>query len=149
MIKIHRILSFNQSNWLKFFTDFKTEKRKESSDEFNKYWYRLMNNPIYGKSCESDREKMNVKLINDKKKYLKYASKPGFFSQKIFDKTFCAVHYKKNCINIKQTHLYRLLYSRSIQLEMYQFHCDYILKKFNNVKLLMTDTDSLVYELKM
>ena len=88
-------MSFNQSNWLKIFTDFNTEKRKESSDEFNKNWYKLMNNCIYGKSCESDREKINVKLINEKKKYLKYVSKPCFISQKISDKKFCAVHYKK------------------------------------------------------
>ena len=94
MIKIHRILSFNQINWLKIFTDFNTEKRKESSDEFSKHLYKLMNNCIYGKSYESDRKKMNFKLINDKKYiYLIYVSKPGFISQKIFDKNFCAVHY--------------------------------------------------------
>ena len=65
--KIHRILSFKQSNWLKVFTDFNTEKRQESNDEFNKNFYKLFNNCIYGKSIENVRKKINVKLINKKK----------------------------------------------------------------------------------
>ena len=36
LIKIHRILNFNQKNWLKVFNDFNTKKRQESNDEFNK-----------------------------------------------------------------------------------------------------------------
>ena len=69
--KIHRILSFKQKIWLKVFTDFNTEKRRLSNDEFNKHLYKLFNNCIYGKSIENARKKINVKMINDKKKYLK------------------------------------------------------------------------------
>ena len=47
LVKIHRILSFKQSNWLNVFTDFNTEKRKPSNDEFNKGLYKLFNNCIY------------------------------------------------------------------------------------------------------
>ena len=69
LVKIHRILSFRQSNWLKSYTDFNTKKRQESSDEFNKWLYKLMNNCIYGKNRENNRKRVNVKLINDKKVY--------------------------------------------------------------------------------
>ena len=71
LVKIHRILSFKQSNWLKVFTDFNTEKRKESPDEFSKNLYKLLNNCIYGKSIENIRKRINIKLINDKKKVSK------------------------------------------------------------------------------
>ena len=57
LIKIHRILSFKQKNWLKVFTDFNPKKRKESNDEFNKNLYKLFNNCIYGKSIENPRKK--------------------------------------------------------------------------------------------
>ena len=67
LVKIHRILSFKQINWLKTYVDFNTEKRQENSDEFNKGLYKLLNNCIYGKSIENQRKKNNVKLINDKK----------------------------------------------------------------------------------
>ena len=67
LVKIHKILSFKQSNWLKSYVDFNTEKREQSSDEFNKNLYKLLNNYIYGKSIENLRKRMNVKLISDKK----------------------------------------------------------------------------------
>ena len=57
LVKIHKILSFKQSNWLKRYVDFNTEKRKKSPDEFNKSLYKLLNNCIYGKSIESVRKK--------------------------------------------------------------------------------------------
>ena len=62
--KIHRILSLKQKNWL---TDFNTERRRLSNDEFNKNLYKLFNNCIYGKSIENARKKINVRMINDKK----------------------------------------------------------------------------------
>ena len=67
LVKIHRILSFKQSNWLKEYVDFNTEKRKQSTDEFNKNLYKLLNDCIYGKSIENIRKRINVKLINDQK----------------------------------------------------------------------------------
>ena len=69
LIKIHRILSFKQKNWLKIFTGFNTKKRQESNDEFNKNKFnKFFNNCIYGKSIENPRKNINVKLLNDKKK---------------------------------------------------------------------------------
>ena len=67
LTKIHRILSFKQSNWFKSYVDFNTQKRKESSNEADKDFFKLMINCICGKSCESVRKSCNIKLINDKK----------------------------------------------------------------------------------
>ena len=52
LVKIYRILSFKQNNWLKKYADFNTKKRQESPDEFNKTLYKLLNNCIYGRSIE-------------------------------------------------------------------------------------------------
>ena len=113
LIKIHRILSFKQSNWLKFYTDFNTKKRQKSSEEFNKGLYKLLNNCIYGKSIENQRKRMNVKLINDKKVYQRCVNKPNFISQKIFDKNLCCCSLFKDSIDIEQTHLFWFLYFRT------------------------------------
>ena len=59
LVKIHKILCFRQSNWLKKYADFNTEKRKKGPDEFNKNLYKLLNNCIYGKSIENQRKRMN------------------------------------------------------------------------------------------
>ena len=58
LIEVHRILSLKQKNWLKIFTDFNTEKRRLSNDEFNKNLYKLCNNCIYGKGIENPRKKL-------------------------------------------------------------------------------------------
>ena len=65
LIKIHTILSFKQSDWLKSYVDFNTQKRQEITDLFSKDLFKLMINCIYGKSCEFFRKRINVKLIND------------------------------------------------------------------------------------
>ena len=82
LVKIHRILSFKQSNWLKIYVDFNTEKRKQSSCEFDKNLFKLMVNCVYGKLVENIRKRINVKLINDRKTYFKCVNKPNFISQK-------------------------------------------------------------------
>ena len=96
LVKIHRILSFKQSDWLKKYVDFNTEKRKQSNDECSKGLYKLLNNCIYGnKSFENIRKEINVKLINDQITYQRCVNKPSFISLRIFDKNFVAVHCSK------------------------------------------------------
>ena len=96
LIKVHRILKFRQSNWLKEYVEFNTKKRQESTDELNKNVFKLLINCVYGKSMENIRKIINVKLVNDQKEYLKCVSKPNFISQKIFDKKFYSSSSNKN-----------------------------------------------------
>ena len=148
LVKIHRILSFKQSNWLKSYVDFNTEKRKQSSCEFDKNLLKLMINCVYGKSVENIRKRINVKLINDQKTYLKCVNKLNFIPQKMFDRNFVAVHYVKTVLTLNKPIYVRFCMLELSKLLMYQFHYDYVLKTFNGVKLLFTDTDSFVYEIK-
>ena len=80
LTKFHRILKFKQSSWLKEYVEFNTKKRQESTDEFNKKNLKLLINCFYGKSMENIRKRINVKLVNDSKEYLKCVSKPIFIS---------------------------------------------------------------------
>ena len=63
--KVHRIVSFKQSDWLKQYVWFNTKKRQESSCEFDKNFFKVMINCIYGKSMENIKKRINVKSIND------------------------------------------------------------------------------------
>ena len=65
LIKDHRILKFKQSNWFKGCVEFNTKKRQESTDEFNKNFFKLLIKCFYGKSMENIRKTINVKLINE------------------------------------------------------------------------------------
>ena len=141
LVKVYRILEFKQSDWLKKFAEFNTKKRQESTDEFNKAFFKLPINCAYGKSMENIRKRINVKLINDNKEYLK------FISQKIFDKNFIAAHQIKTVLTLNKPIYVGFCILELSNLLMYKFHYDYVLNTFNT-KLLFTDTDSLVYEIK-
>ena len=96
---------------------------------------------------ENIRKGINVKLINDSKEYLKCVSKLNFISQKIFDKNFIAVHQIKTVLTLNKPIYAGFCILELSKLLLYQFHYDYVLKTFKSVKLLFTDTDSLVYEI--
>ena len=139
LIKVHRILKFKQSNWLKEYTEFNTRKIKNAVSEFEKNFFRLLINCIYGKSMENIRKGISVKLINNSKDYLRCVSKPNFISQKIFDKTFTAVHQIKSVLTLNKPIYVGFSILELSKLLMYKFHYDYVCNKY--------DTDSLVYEI--
>ena len=147
LVKIHKILCLKQSNWLKKHVDFNTKKRQETADEFNKGLCKLMVNCIYGNCIENLMKRINVKLVSDKKAYPRCVNKPNFISQKIFDQNFATVHCSKTALTLNKPIYVGFGILELSKLLMYHFHYDYVLKTFN-ARLLFTDTDSSVYEIK-
>ena len=96
--KVHRVLEFNQSPWLKQYIDFNTEKRKNAKNAFEKDFFKLMNNSVFGKTMENIRKRVDVRLVTDEKKLLKYVSKPTYVSSKIFNENLVAVHKIKETL---------------------------------------------------
>ena len=106
-----------------------------------------MINCIYSKSVENQRKKINLKLINEKKSFLKCVNKPNFISQKVFDKNFVAAHCSKKVLTLNKPIYTGFSMLELSKLLMYKFHFNYVLNTFD-ARLLFTDTDSLVYEIK-
>ena len=87
LMKVHRVLEFDQSPWFKQYIDFNTEKRKHAKNPFEKDFFKLINNSIYGKCCENLHKRVDVRLVTNEKKLLKLTSKPtyvSFFFEKYF-----------------------------------------------------------------
>ena len=92
LTKIHRALQFKQSNWMKKYIDSNTKKRMCATNDFEKYFFKLMINSVYGKTMENLRKRINVRFVNNKKDFLKYTSKPTYVTHKLFNKKFAAIH---------------------------------------------------------
>ena len=106
-----------------------------------------MVNSIYGKTLENLRKRKNVELINNAKDYIRCVSKPNFISQKTFSRNFVAIHKIKPVLTLNKPIYVGFSILDLSKLLMYEFHYKYIKSKFD-AKLLFTDTDSLVYEIK-
>ena len=81
LTKAHSNLKFKQSDWLKKYIYFTANKRKNAANSFEKDFFKLMNNSVYGKSMENLRKRINARLVNNAKDYIRYVSKPTFVSQ--------------------------------------------------------------------
>ena len=106
-----------------------------------------MNNSVFGKTMANLRKGISVKLVNNAKDYVRSISKLSFVSQKIFSKNFDSIHEIKPVLTLnKPIYVGFSILDLSRHL-MYELHYKYIKSKFD-AKLLLTDTDSLVHEIK-
>ena len=94
LTKVHKILKFKPSAWLKKYIDFNTKERANAANSFEKDFFKLMNS-VYDKRMESLRKKINFRLVNNARGYKKCVSKPSFVSQKIFSKN-CLIFMRLN-----------------------------------------------------
>ena len=147
LVSVHKVSKFKQSDWLKKYIDFNTDKRKNAANSFEKDFFKLMNNSTFGKAMENLRKIINIRLVNDAGDYNKYIRKPSFVSEKISSKNFGAIHEVKPVL-ILNTPIYAGFSILDLsELSVYEFNCGYINRKFS-ADLLFIDTDSLVYEIK-
>ena len=86
LTKIHRVLKFKQSDWMKKYIDFNTEKRTNAANSFEKDFFKLMINSVYGKTMENLRKRIKVRIVNNEKDFLKYTSRPTHITHRIFGK---------------------------------------------------------------
>ena len=82
LTKIHRVLEFKQSDWMKKYIDFNTEKRMNAPNDLEKYFFKIMINSVYRKTMENLRKRINVTLVNNAKDFLKYTRKPTYITHK-------------------------------------------------------------------
>ena len=147
--KVHRVLKFDESPWLKQHIDFNTEKRKHAKNPFEKDFFKLMNNSVFDKTMENLCKRVDVRLVTNEKKLDKLTSKPTFVSSKIFNENLMAVHKIKETLTLNRPAYVGMCILDFSKTLMYDFHYNYIKKKYNDrAKLLFTDTDSLTYEIE-
>ena len=144
--KVHRGINFSQSNWMEPYIRKNTDLRKLANNPFEKDFFKLMNNSVFGKTIENVRKRQNVKLVDNKAFALKLSSKPNFERSTIFDENLIACHMKKTEVYFnKPIYVGQAILDLSKTL-MFDFRYNYIRKKYGEkAELLFTDADSLMY----
>ena len=149
LTRIRRGIKFEESEWLKPYIEMNTKLRTKAKNNFEKDFFKLMNNAVFGKTMENIRKRVDVKLVNDREKARKLVAKPNFNRINIFCEELIAIHMKKTSLTFnKPVYLGMCILDLSKTI-MYEFHYNYIKPKYGDKAILLfTDTDSLMYEIQ-
>ena len=124
--------------------------RAKSTNDFEKDFFKLMNNSVFGKTMKNLRKHRNIKLVMNRELYLKTVMKPNFKSGVLFGENLmgCEMGKIKAVMN-KPIYLGQAILDLN-KIRMYEFYYDYMKQKYNNDKLQLCymDTDLLVYSIK-
>ncbi|PFX22887.1 hypothetical protein AWC38_SpisGene12595 [Stylophora pistillata] len=147
--KIHRVIKFEESPWMKPYIDLNTSLRAKADNDFEKDFFKLMNNAVYGKTMENIRKRVDVRLTNSEHTIKRLANKVNFKHCTIFSENLCAIEMRKTKITFDKPLYLGMCILDLSKILMYDFHYNYIKAKYGDrAKLLMTDTDSLCYEIQ-
>ena len=145
--KVHKVLKFDQSPWLAQYINFNTKKRINAKNAFEKDFFKLLNNSVFGKTMENIRKRVDVRLATDQKKLSKLVNKPTYVNSKIINEDL--VDKIKETLTLDRPAYVGMCILDLSKTLMYDFHYNYIKNKYGpKAKLLFTDTDSLCYEIE-
>ena len=147
--KIHRGIKFIECDFLKPYINTNVKLRTQAKNDFEKDFFKLMNNSVFGKTMENIRNRVNVKLVDTGEQFKKLAAKPNYESRKIFNKNLVSVHMKKTSLTMNKPVYLGMSILDLSKTVMFDFHYKYIKPKYGKqAKLLFTDTDSFLYEIQ-
>ena len=149
LIRVDSVISFRQEAWLKPYIDLSTELRKNAKNKFEKDFYKLKINSIYGKTVQNDRKHRDIKLVTAEYKRNKLASEPNYHSTKCMSKHLLVMEMKKTKVRMnKPIYLGQAVLDLSKTL-MFEFWYDYLKPMYvDKIRLCHTDTDSVIIHIK-
>ena len=122
--KVHRVIQLNQKDWLKPYIDLNTKLRKEAKNDFEKDFFKLMNNSVFGKTMKNVRKHGDIKLATTDEKRNKLVSEPNYHTTKRFSENLLAIEMNKtkvkmnkpiylgmSTLNINKTLMYNIRYN--------------------------------------
>ena len=147
--RVHKVIEFEQEAWLKPYIMMNTELSMQAKNDFEKDFFKLMNNAVFGKTMENVKNDRDIKIVTTDKRGSILASKPNYHSTKYISKYLLIMEMKKAEIKMnKPIYLGQAILDISKTL-IYEFWYDYIKPMYSDkATLCYTDTDSLVIHTK-
>ena len=152
--KVHRVMKFNQSNWLEKYISLNTDFRKKAKNKFEKDFFKLMNNSVYGKTMENVEKRKSVKIVSEwdpqrnQFSARKLIAHPSFHSVSVFTPNMCAIEMSKGSVTLDKPIYLGFAVLELSKWLMYDFHYEYMKPKFSDkIRLNYMDTDSFIYSI--
>ncbi|XP_050439984.1 uncharacterized protein LOC126845367 [Adelges cooleyi] len=146
--KVHRIVKFEQKKWMAPYVKLCTEMRRNATNEFEKAFWKLAINSVFGKCMENVRKRMNMKLVTTDRQAHRLMIKPSFKDRTIYSNNLMAIHMFKEKLKFDKPIYVGLAILDISKTVMYNFHYNVMKPKYGrNIRLCYSDTDSLIYEI--
>ena len=146
--KIWRGIGFREKAFMKPFIEWNTKLRTAARNDFEKELFKLASNAVYGKTMENVRNRINMRLVNDRKKKANLVKKINFKHATKFGEKIAAVHMKKTKVILNKPIFVGAAILDLSKIHMFKFHYGYVKKKWEKVVVLYSDTDSLILEIE-
>ena len=152
LTKIHRGIRYTESKFLEKYIVSNTESRMVAKNEFEKDFFKLMNNSVFGKTMENVRDRSKIKTVNgqETEKLERLIARPNYRGSFVFENSeLVSVSLGESKVTLnKPIYLGQAILDLSKTL-MYEFHYGYVKPKYGDpARLLFTDTDSLCYRIQ-
>ena len=142
--KVHRVIEFEQEAWLKKYIDFNTDLRTKATNEFEKDFFKLMNNAVFGKTMENVRKHRNIKLVRTDFKRNKLVLEPNYHTMKLISDNLTIIEIRKVKVKMNKPIYLGLSILELSKITMYEFWYDYVKVKYEDrARLCYMDTDRL------
>ena len=147
--QVHRVIEFDQEAWLKKYINFNTELRKRNFTDFEKDFFKLMNNAVFGKIMENVRKHRDIKLVKTDHRRNKLVSEPNYHTMKLINDNLAIIEMRKVKVKMNKPIYLGLSILEISKFTMYEFWYDYVKSKYGNrERLSYMDTDGFVINIK-
>ncbi|KAL4142028.1 hypothetical protein QTP88_004560 [Uroleucon formosanum] len=144
--KVHRVIQFNQSDWLAKYIELNTMMKKRATNAFEKDFFKLMNNAVFGKTMQSKRKEMKMELVSCERRLQKLINKSTFKHCTNYNENLNAVALENKIIKFDKPIYIGFAVLDISKTLMYDYHYNIMQKHYGDkIKLMYTDTDSLIY----
>ncbi|XP_022179328.1 uncharacterized protein LOC111039957 [Myzus persicae] len=148
-LEVHRVLKFDQSPWLEKYIRLNTNMRKNAMNDFEREFFKLMNNAVFGKTLENVRNRIRMMLVCNEKKCLKLINLNTFKDITIYSENLVAIHLNDDLLKFDKPIYVGFSILDISKTLIYDFHYESMVKTYgDNIQLMYTDTDSLIYNIK-
>ena len=142
--KVQKVLGFNQKAWLKPYIEMNTELVKKAKNDFEKDFFKLMNNAVFGKPMENVRKHRGIKLVATNKGKNQLVSEPNYHTIKWFSENLVAIEMRKTKVKMNKPIYVGITMLDISKTLMYEFWYGYVKPKYEyKIKLCYMNTDSL------